>query len=92
VHLAQLDGGGSRDRDALVRRAEQHVGLEVVVDDRLGIEATERGQAGTGVDRAGVEEVRRRPPGLQREAAEPQHVVLQGELDELAPAHVTSVS
>ena len=81
--IGQRHGGGRRQRDALVGRAEQHVRLEPAMRDGLGIEAAQARQRTAALEQTGVEEIGADPPGLEGEFTELEHAFVDGELDEL---------
>src|SRR5690606_7256918 len=70
------DGG---ERNALVGRTEDHVDGDAAADDGLRLPGAEARARGTGVEQAGIEEVRACASRFQREFAEAQHVALDGE-------------
>lgn len=60
-------------RDTLVGRAEQHIERDLAVDDGCGIATAQFGQGGTGVEQAGIEEIRAGTPRFQGEFTETQY-------------------
>ena len=76
-------GNGKRryQWDALVRRAEQHVELQAGVFDGLHIERAQLRYAGAVVKQPAVKEIRTAATGLERELAELQHLVANGEIN-----------
>src|SRR5664280_2261166 len=81
--LGELHRGGRGERNALVRRAQQHVEIEVPRVDRRRVRPSESRQLHAGVELAGVEEVGRCTAGLERELPELQHLMGEGERDEV---------
>src|SRR5690606_17430685 len=83
----QRDGGGRRERNSLVCRAEQQVegdaSFAFGFEQRARIEAGERAERGAVAEQPGVEEVRRQAAGLRAEFAEAQYAALDGEADKL---------
>ncbi|MCY1183503.1 hypothetical protein D9M68_526640 [compost metagenome] len=55
--LGQRHGSGSRQRNSLVGRAEQHIEWNATVDHSGRIESAELGQGKTAVEQAGIEEI-----------------------------------
>ena len=82
VVLGERHGGGGGERDALVRRPEQHVELEARARERRGVTLAEHRDGFAVVEQAGVEEVGTLAAGLELEAAEAQRVARHGEVDE----------
>jgi hypothetical protein len=78
----QLHRHRRRERDALVRRPEQHVELDAAVDQSARIELGQPTQLRPVVEQACIEEVRAHAPGLRLELPEAQHAGVDGELDE----------
>ena len=67
--LGEGDGNGGDKRDALVGRAEQHVKLDAASFGGFGVEFGELAQRVAVVEKAGIEEVGRKPPCLGLEFA-----------------------
>ena len=80
----QCSGGLDSERDALVRRAKQHIELAKVGLNRVGIELTQAADLRTGSILAGLHEVRRFPAALGGEIAERQNVRLDHKVNEIA--------
>ena len=82
----QLDGDRGRQRDAFVRRAENHVEAQtaaLLLGQQLArIKLRQPAQLGAIVEQAGVEKIRAHAPGLGLELPEPQHPRLDGKLHE----------
>src|SRR3546814_20584563 len=68
--------------NAFVCRPEQHVVFDARGRQSLCVRGTQCAHRHTGRNLAKVEEVRRLAPGLEREFAELQHFMLQGQLQE----------
>ncbi|KAG5461354.1 MAG: hypothetical protein BJ554DRAFT_6466 [Olpidium bornovanus] len=90
VAVGQRDGARDGERDPLVRGPEQDVEVEGGRGVRHGggVVAAHGGQRRPGAEKSRVEEVGRHPAGLEREAAETKHRVLDGELYEADPVGV----
>ena len=73
VVFSQRNGGGRCQRNTFVRRAKQHVEGNTAVYDRGSLEPPQLSQRRTGVEQAGIEEVRTGTPGLQGELTEAQN-------------------
>ncbi|MNP36993.1 hypothetical protein D3C76_1304170 [compost metagenome] len=82
--LCQRHGGGRRQRDALVGRAEQHIERNAAIDHCSRIESAELGEGEAAVEQAGVEEIRAGTPGLESELTETQYSALDGKANEIA--------
>src|SRR5690606_26768229 len=85
--LGQANRGAGHQRDALVRRAEQHVAGHARGADRARVIAAPLAKRGPIDEQAGVEEVGRVAPGLGHECDEAQHTLTAGEGDEI-PAKI----
>ena len=87
AEAGEIHGHGGGQRDALVGGPEDHVELDAAgvagSQKRLRVELAEAVEQGTGVEEAGVEEVRRETAGLGLELAEAKDVGFQGKFDEL---------
>src|SRR5690606_1112152 len=79
------------ERDALVGWSEQHVELEPRQRRRPRVIAAKPADGATGVEQAGVEEVRAQAAGLQLELAEAQHAELEAEANEIGLVHVRTL-
>ncbi|MNI46688.1 hypothetical protein D3C73_1011640 [compost metagenome] len=77
---------GGRQRNALVRRAKQHVELHTGIQQRLGVELGQLADRAAAVEQAGIEEVRADPTRFDLEAAKAQHAFIKGEADEFQGA------
>jgi len=82
VGFRQRDGGGRRQRDALVGGAEQHVEADPRGHRAGRVRLAELAQRAPRVEQPGVEEIRAHATGLEREFTEAQHVAAQGEVEE----------
>src|SRR5210317_1206910 len=71
-------------RDALVRRAEQHVETDLRFSDGGSIIAAEFGRRVTGIEQAGIEKVGTDASGLERELAKTKHAEFECEFDEFS--------
>ena len=72
VGAAQLHCDNGSERDALVRRAEEDVKLDLGVDDGCCEGRAERVEQRARIEPARIEKVRGGPPRLEREGAEEQ--------------------
>ena len=83
----EVDGDGRGERNALVGGPEDHVEFDAALflggQEGLRVKLTETVQKGAGVEQAGVEEVRRKTPGLGFEFSEAENVGLKRKFDEL---------
>jgi hypothetical protein len=70
-------------RDALVRRAKQHVEFNARGDDALCIELRQPAELGAIVKQAGVEKIGGKPAGLGLEFAKAQHAGIHRKLHEI---------
>ena len=82
--VRQGHGSGRRQRNTLVGRAEQHVERDLAVDDGCGIAPPQFGQCRTGVEQAGIEEIRAGTPRFQGEFTETQYPAIDGKTDKVA--------
>ena len=80
--VGERDRGCGGQRDAFVGRPEQHVEGDAGSERRLRVRAPERGERRARIDHPGVEEIRTHAAGLEREFAEAQRVLGQGEVEE----------
>ena len=69
-------------RDTFIRRTEQHVVVDVVFDDGLGITAAEFCQGVAAIEQPGIEEVGADSTRLKGELTKTEHLVLDCQLDE----------
>ncbi len=87
TEISQSHRGRRSQRDALVRRPEQHIELDAALctrlQQRLCIKPRQPPQRGAAIEQAGVEKVRRQPARLGLELTERQHLAGQCKLDKL---------
>src|SRR5690606_25256937 len=86
--IGERDRGGGDERDAFVRRTEQHIELDARLLNCIGIVATELRERASGVEQACVEEVGAETPGLELELAEAEHAKIEAEVDEGGGSHL----
>ena len=83
----EIDGDGSRKRNALISRTVNHVEIHAAgllgSKESLRIEVAELIEKRAGVEKSGIEEVGAQTPGFGFEFAETEHVGLKSKLDEL---------
>ena len=84
VLIRQGDRRRRRQGDALVGGAVEEVAGQVGGLERGGVEASQPGQGGPGIEEAGVEKVGTVTPGLEGEVAETEDPLVEGETKEFA--------
>ena len=80
AEAGQLDGDGSRQRNALVGGPEDHVEFDATGNQPLCIELGQPAQLGAIVKQAGIEEIGAQAPGLGLEFAKAQDARIHREL------------
>src|SRR5690606_10025535 len=84
ARLRETNRHAGNQRNALVRRAKQHVTGHAGGADRTGIETAQFTEGLTVVEQPGIEKIRRLAPGLGNEGAKTQHALVAGKFDEIA--------
>lgn len=79
--VVQRRAGGNRQRDPLVSRTEQCLGLQPVLHNALRVELAQLCKLCAGLVVPGVDEIWREPAAFQREFAEFQHAAVHHEFD-----------